>query len=139
MAGGLSRRGYDDYRPTDALIFRHLLRGPTAVGRLDEVLGASRQAARKVVEGLERRGFVTTDGDPADGRRLLVALTPAGAEYARAVVEVIGSLNQGLLRSVEPGDLASARRVLLAVVAGEGEDRSSTDGDPSSRGSSSRR
>jgi DNA-binding MarR family transcriptional regulator len=127
MAEGLSRRGYDDYRPTDAAVFRHLLRGPTAVGRLDEVLGASRQAARKVVEGLELRNYAITRRDPADGRRLIVLLTPAGEDYARAVVDVIGSLNRGLMRSVEPGDLAAARRVLLAVLAGEGNARSSTD------------
>ena len=125
MADGLSRRGYDDYRPTDAATFRHLLRGPTAVGRLDEVLGASRQAARKVVEGLELRHYATTERDPHDARRLMVVLTPAGEGYARAVVDVIESLNQGLTRSVEPGDLAAARRVLLVVLAGEGNARTS--------------
>ncbi len=120
MADGLSRRGYDDYRRTDAAVFRRLLRGPTAVGRLDEALGASRQAARKVVEGLEARKYVTTERDPADARRLIVVLTPAGEAYARAVVDVIESLNRDLMRIVEPGDLVAARRVLLAVLSGEG-------------------
>ncbi len=125
MADGLSRQGYDDYRPTDAATFRHLLHGPTAVGRLDEVLGASRQAARTVVEGLELRHYVTTERDPNDARRLIVVLTPAGEDYARAVVDVIQSLDQRLRRSVEPGDLAAARRVLLVVLAGNGNARSS--------------
>jgi DNA-binding MarR family transcriptional regulator len=120
MADGLSRRGYDDYRRTDAAVFRRLLRGPTAVGRLDEALGASRQAARKVVEGLEARKYVTTERDPADARRLIVVLTPTGEAYARAVVDVIESLNRDLMRIVEPGDLVAARRVLLAVLSGEG-------------------
>jgi DNA-binding MarR family transcriptional regulator len=127
MADGLSRRGYDDYRATDAAVFRRLLRGPTPVGRLDEALGASRQAARKVVEGLELRNYVTTGRDPTDGRRVMVALTPAGVDYARAVVDVIEALNSSLTRSVEPGDLAAARRVLLAVLAGIGNTRSSDD------------
>ena len=120
MTDGLSRRGYEDYRPTDAVVFRRLLRGPTAVGRLDEVLGASRQAARKVVEGLEVRNYVTTERDPADARRLIVVLTPAGEAYARAVVDVIESLNQGLMQSVSAEDLAAARVVLLAVLSREG-------------------
>jgi DNA-binding MarR family transcriptional regulator len=127
MADGLSRRGYDDYRPTDAAVFRRLLRGPTPVGRLDRALGASRQAARKVVEGLEARSYVTTGRDPADGRRVMVALTPAGEEYARAVVDVIEDLNSSLVRSVDPDDLAAARRVLLAVLAGVATTRSSDD------------
>jgi len=126
MAEGLSQLGYDDYRPTDAAVFRRLLRGPIAVGRLDEVLGASRQAARKVVEGLERRNHVTTERDPEDARRLIVSLTPVGESYAEAVVNVIESLNEGMVASVEPGDLAAARRVLLGVMAGEGDARPSS-------------
>jgi DNA-binding MarR family transcriptional regulator len=119
MADGLARRGYHDYRRSDAAVFRRLLRGPTAVGRLDEVLGASRQAARKIVEGLEQRRYVTTERDPDDARRLIVSLTPAGEAYARAVVDVIESLNRGLVGRVEPEDLAATRRVLLAVISGE--------------------
>jgi DNA-binding MarR family transcriptional regulator len=119
MAAGLLDKGYDNYRPTDAAVFRRLLRGPTTVGRLDGALGASRQAARKVVEGLEQRGLATTGRDPADGRRLIVSLTPAGRRYGGAVVEVIGDLNGHLGRVVQPADLAAARSVLLAVMAGE--------------------
>jgi MarR family transcriptional regulator, lower aerobic nicotinate degradation pathway regulator len=38
-----------------------------------------------VIDRLTKRGFTATTADPADGRRLLVALTPAGAAvYARA-------------------------------------------------------
>jgi DNA-binding MarR family transcriptional regulator len=119
MADGLERRGYGDYRPSDAVVFRRLLRGPTAVGRLDEVLGASRQAARKVVGGLEQRHYVTTERDPADARRLIVSLTKAGEAYARAVVEVIEALNLELTEQVDSEDLAAARSVLLAVISGE--------------------
>lgn len=122
MGSGLQRLGYDDYRPTDAVVFRRLLRGPLPVGRLDEVLGASRQAARKVVEGLERRNYVTTERDREDARRLLVSLTPEGASYAAAVVEVVDSVNDDLVAGVESSDLAAARRVLLAVIAGGVDD-----------------
>lgn len=57
------------------------------MGRLDDVLGVSRQAARKVVEGLEQRSYVTAERDPADARRLIVSLTQTGQAYALAVVE----------------------------------------------------
>jgi DNA-binding MarR family transcriptional regulator len=119
MADGLEARGYEDYRPTDAAVFRRLLRGPTAVGQLDEVLGVSRQAARKIVGGLEQRHYVTTGRDPADARRLMVSLTPAGGAYARAVVEVIEALNLELTEQVDPEDLSAARSVLLAVISGD--------------------
>ena len=96
-----------------------LLRGPTPVGRLVDVLGATRQAARKIVEGLERRGYVTTERDATDARRLIVSLTPAGEGYARAVVGVIEALNQEIAVRVPPDDLAAARRVLFEVMSGD--------------------
>jgi len=119
MANGLRQLGHEDYRPTDAAVFRRLMRGPIPVGRLDDVLGASRQAARKVVEGLERRGYASTERDPEDARRLIVSLTPAGESYAEAVVNVIESLNAGLVEKVEPGELAAAGKVLLTVMAAD--------------------
>ena len=122
MANSLRQLGYEDYRPTDAAVFRRLLRGPIPVGRLDEVLGASRQAARKVVEGLERRGYASTERDPEDARRLIVSLTPVGQSYAEAVVNVVESLNGELVANLKPGDLAAARKVLLTVMAADVSD-----------------
>ena len=123
MADGLEEHGYGDYRRTDAAVCRILLREPVAVGQLDKVLGASRQAARKVVTGLEQRGYVTTENDPTDGRRLIVSLTSFGQTYARAVVDVIETLNRHLVDDVTPDELAAARRVLHAVISREGTGR----------------
>ncbi len=117
MASALRERGYEDYRPSDAAIVRILLSRSVAVGQLDQALGASRQAARKVVTGLERRDYVTTGSDPLDGRRLIISLTPRGDAYARAVVEVIHTLNRRLAEQVAHDDLASARHVLHAAIS----------------------
>ena len=128
MADGLRAKGYDDYRPSDAAVFRRLLAGPVAVGGLGEVLGVSRQAARKVVEGLEQRSYVSIERDPTDGRRLIVALTPDGKAYAKAVVDVINTLNKSITKQVAPDQLATARAVLLTVISSEasGKDRGRT-------------
>ncbi len=119
MADGVRRRGYDDYRASDAAACRRLLRGPIPVGRLAEGQGVSRQAARKIVEGLEQRNYVRTERDTGDARRLNVVLTPAGEAYAQSVVEVIDALNRTLTERVDPDALVAAREVLLAVLAGE--------------------
>ena len=117
MADRVARFGHDDYRRSDAIVLRHLLRGPASVGQLGAVMGVTRQAARKVVGGLEERGYATTARDEFDGRRLKVVLTPAGAAYGRDVVEVVGALNRALGRRVDPGRLDAAREVLQEVVA----------------------
>lgn len=120
MASRLAARGYRDYRRSDALVMRLLLRrGPAPLNHLADRLGVTRQAARKVVDGLEGRGFVAESRDPDDRRVVSVELTPAGADYAAAVVAVVRRLNDELRRDADPGDLAAARRVLRAVLERE--------------------
>ena len=116
MARRLADLGYDDYRRTDAAVMRLLLGGPLPVGRLGMPLGVTRQAARKVADGLEQRGFAITGRDHRDARQLNVILTPAGRDYARAIVIVIGELNREVARRTDPAQLAAADAVLRAVL-----------------------
>jgi DNA-binding MarR family transcriptional regulator len=116
MATRLAEQGYTDYRRTDALAVRLLRRGPLPVGRLGTALGVTRQAARKVAEGLRQRGFAATERDPQDSRQLNVSLTPAGEAYARAVIAVIEELNHEVSSRTDPADLAAADTVLRAVL-----------------------
>jgi len=117
MSGRLAQAGYPDYRRSDAAAIRLLLRrGPVPVGQLGAVLGVTRQAARKVADGLVRRGFAVTRRDPDDTRQLNVMLTPAGEEYAHAVVAVIDQLNREVRGRVDPAELAAADAVLRASL-----------------------
>jgi len=119
MAARLEQLGYRDYRRSDAAVMRLLRRGPVPVGRLGSVLGVSRQAARKVVDGLARRDYALTERDLHDSRRLNVVLTPTGEAYARAVVEVMAAINHELTEKVDPAQLAAAEEVLRAAISGE--------------------
>ena len=77
MTSRLEGLGYAGYRRSDAAALRMLWRGPLPVGRLGAVLGVTRQAARKVADGLEQRGYATTERDSRDTRQLNVTLTHA--------------------------------------------------------------
>ncbi len=116
MAHQLALRGYPDYRISDAASMRLLLSGPVPVGGLGEVLGVTRQAARKVAHHLEQRGLATTESDPADARRVNVVLTDAGRAYALTLVGVIAALNRGLAERVEMDQLLAADAVLRTSV-----------------------
>ena len=119
MADGLAARGYTEYRRTDALVVRQLQRGPMSIGRLGGALGVTRQAARKVADGLERRGFATLTRDEVDTRQVNVELTREGEVYANAVTAVVERLNRAVTKKVDPADLAAADAVLRAVLADE--------------------
>ena len=119
MAAGLAAAGYPVYRGSDAAAVRLLRRGPLPVGRLGDALGVTRQAARKVVTGLEQRGFAAVQQDERDARQRNVALTSDGEAYAEAVSAVIDSLNRDLARRVDADQLAAADDVLRAVLVDE--------------------
>ena len=119
MAERLARLGYADYRRSDAMALRMLYRGPVSVGRLGTELGVTRQAARKVIDGLEQRDFARTERDVQDSRVHNVILTSAGAAYARAISDVIYALNREFCERVDPAQLAAADTVLRAVIEGD--------------------
>jgi DNA-binding MarR family transcriptional regulator len=119
MATELEARGFPQYRLSDAASVRFLLVSPRRVGELGELLGVTRQAARKIASNLEGRGYATIAPDPNDARKLDVVLTEAGRAYGRAIVKVIASLNRGVSLRVGPDQLRGADAVLRAVIDGE--------------------
>jgi DNA-binding MarR family transcriptional regulator len=116
MASRLADLGYADYRRSDAAAVRLLRRGPAPVGQLGAALGVSRQAARKVADGLQQRGYATIQRDPDDARQVNVALTVAGQAYARAVVVVIEQLNGEVIGRAGHTELIAADVVLRAAM-----------------------
>ena len=112
----LERLGYAGFRRGDSAAMRALVRGPLPVGRLGAGLGVTRQAARKIADALEQRGYATTERDSRDTRQLNVTLTPAGRDYGRAVIAVTEELNREVAGRVSPAQLAAADAVLRAAL-----------------------
>lgn len=93
LSAGVRALGYLEYRRSGALALRLLGREPMAIGALGDALGVTRQAARKVADGLQRRGFARATRDTADARQVNLSLTPQGEAYADAVQVLIERLN----------------------------------------------
>lgn len=119
MREGVADLGYHDYRRSDAAVIRALARAPLTIAGVGATLGVTRQAARKVVDGLEARGLVTVAPDESDGRAVSIRLSERGEAYARAVVDVIERLNGELASRVGPEQLRAADSVLRAVLQDE--------------------
>jgi DNA-binding MarR family transcriptional regulator len=119
MAREMDARGYPGYKISDAATVRTLLAGAAPVGAFAGALGVSRQAARKVARGLERRGYATAERDASDARRVNISLTPRGVAYARAVTAVIRQLNLELADAVTAEQLAAVDAVLRAALENE--------------------
>ena len=123
MRAGLEQRGHPGYRRSDAGAVRLLAAGPLTPGTLGERLGITRQAARKLIDALEQRGYARTESDRHDRRRVNATLTPAGEAYARAISAVVDQLNRELAARVDGSDLTAADRVLRAALDPAGAQR----------------
>lgn len=119
MEAELARLGFPDYRRSDAVLLRLLLRGPRPVGRIGLALGVTRQAARKLVTGLERRGYAQTATSERDARQLQVSLTARGEAFAHAIVDAVETLNARTAARVDAAQLVAADTVLRAVLPDE--------------------
>jgi DNA-binding MarR family transcriptional regulator len=116
MTSRLERLGYAGYRRGDSAVMAMLSRDTLPVGRLGAALGVTRQAARKIADALEQRGYATTERDSRDSRQLNVTLTQLGRDYAVAVAAIVEELNREVAGRVSPDQLAVADSVLRAAL-----------------------
>ncbi|MFL5792169.1 MAG: MarR family winged helix-turn-helix transcriptional regulator [Actinomycetota bacterium] len=84
--------------------------GPLAIGALAAAEGVAAPTMTRLVDGLERDGFVRRRRDPADARGVLVEATTAGRRtLARGRAQRVQTLATGLA-SLTADELAAIRR-----------------------------
>lgn len=86
-----------------------------------DAVGISRPTATGVLRTLEGRGWVTRRRDPADGRSVLVSLTPAGRDKIGELFPRFNAEEAAVasaLTGEEQDQLAAVLRALLRAVSG---------------------
>lgn len=84
----LADAGWHDIPPATGYVLLATRAGPTTGGEIAQLMRTSKQAASKLLEALERRGFVERGATGGDGRMKAVVLTDQGRALL-AVVEDI--------------------------------------------------
>ncbi len=69
----------------------------------------------RIVSGLERRGYVRREPDPADRRRVSVRITPRGRELVAATTPLAARTRDRLHEGLEAAELATLRRALRRI------------------------
>jgi DNA-binding MarR family transcriptional regulator len=88
----LARRGYPGHRPLHDFALHAIVSGADNAAELGRRLSLSKQAAAKIIDVLEERGYVERQPDPEDKRRKRLRVTPRGSDLMRegeAVFEVL--------------------------------------------------
>jgi DNA-binding MarR family transcriptional regulator len=88
----LARRGHPHVRPAHGFALQAIGRDGATASELGVLLGVSKQAAGKTVDGLASLEYVERTADPADARRRTVVVTESGREVLRLSAEIFERL-----------------------------------------------
>jgi DNA-binding MarR family transcriptional regulator len=88
----LADRGWHDIPPATGYVLLATRDGPTTGGEIAQLMRTSKQAASKLLEGMERRGFIERGGTGGDGRMKSVVLTGQGRDLLAAVEDIYAEL-----------------------------------------------
>jgi DNA-binding MarR family transcriptional regulator len=94
-----------------------LTEGPMSLSGLAEATGVDAPYATLIVDSLEERGLVERQPDPADRRRKLVSLTPAGRDAVARVLRIQLEPPPGF-GSLSAAELDTLEQLLWRIMAG---------------------
>ena len=112
----LADRGWTDVRPAFGFLLLALRNGSVSMRDLTAVLGTTKQAVSKLVDGLVAAGYADRSGDRGDARVKRVGLTTRGRELLVAVEQIYAELEAGWVSVLGEGHLDSLRGDLETVV-----------------------
>lgn len=126
-AGGATSRRPDAVAgiPTQAgPISSHVIRaaihiygnGPQTIGQLATGLGVSQGWASRVVDEMERAGYVARERDPEDRRVVRVSLVPAAVERVEMAYRWRGDAVEAALEGMTPAERAAVASFLRRFV-----------------------
>jgi DNA-binding MarR family transcriptional regulator len=108
---GAGSRGYD-YRLLAALQEF----GPASQATLGRRTGMDRSDVAAVLNDLAGRGLAERSADPADGRRNVITITPAGTAHLRRLDELLADVQDELLAPLAPAERQQLISLLTRVL-----------------------
>jgi DNA-binding MarR family transcriptional regulator len=118
LAAAVREAGIDDMRPPFGFVIRALAEAPLELTALAERLGVTKQAAIKVVDEMEARGFLTRAPHPTDRRAKRLTLTDRGHAVRAAAVAESHRMEAELRAALGDADVDAFRRVMETFGGG---------------------
>ncbi|MFC5496533.1 MarR family winged helix-turn-helix transcriptional regulator [Caenimonas terrae] len=91
---------------------------PLTVSQLAHEVLSKQPTVTKLVRRMGEQGWLELRGDPADQRRTLVCVTPAGRRLVRPLVDKARDHEAKLLRSLGASEKAALRKLLHKLTQG---------------------
>jgi len=90
--------------------------GPASQARLGRRTGMDRSDVVAAVNELVGRSLADRSPDPADGRRNIITITPAGTAHLRRLEELLGDVQNELLAPLSPAERQQLICLLTRVL-----------------------
>jgi DNA-binding MarR family transcriptional regulator len=94
--------------------------GPASQARLGGRAGVDRSDVVAALNDLAARGMVERTPDPADRRRNIVTITPAGRAHLRRLDRLLAGVQDELLAPLSPAERAQLVRLLTRILEHHG-------------------
>jgi len=116
LGGAVERAGVDDMRSSFGFVIRALSERDRTLTEVAELLAVTKQAAIKVIDEMETRGFVERRPDPSDRRAKVLSLTDKGRRVRRAALAASRRMESELRRDLGDADVDALRAALLRFL-----------------------
>jgi DNA-binding MarR family transcriptional regulator len=114
---GLAEAGYDDLHPRHGAVLAFLDEDGIRATELARLSGRHKQIVGRLVDELEKLGYVERRPDPADRRAKLIFPTERGLDQLRLGDQIIADIEARHASEVGARTYAQFRDVLRGVVA----------------------
>lgn len=112
----LATRGFDDVRVNHGFVLLAARDGGIRNAEIAALLGVTKQAASKLVDGMQSAGYVERAADPTDERAKLVVLTRRGVALLGVVEETYAELEADWAALLDRERLEALRADLTTVL-----------------------
>jgi DNA-binding MarR family transcriptional regulator len=121
LNAAVAAAGIDDMRTPYGFVIRALGRSPLGLTELADSLGVTKQAAIKVVDEMEARGFLVREPHPRDRRAKVLVLTEKGLAVRAAALAESRKMERELRRELGDADVDAMRRALVRFAERHGD------------------
>jgi DNA-binding MarR family transcriptional regulator len=118
LNAAVRQAGIEDMRAPFGFVIRALADTPLELTALAERLGVTKQAAIKVVDEMEARGFLTREPHPTDRRAKRLTLTDRGHAVRAAALAESHRVEAELRAALGDADVDAFRRVMTTFGGG---------------------
>lgn len=117
----LSELGFGDIRPVHGFMFKCMIPSGATGMELAEYLGITKQAVSKMVDYLEKSGYVVRKPHPTDKRGKIIVLTEQGWSVVKEKEKILNDIEENWIKNIGTKRMQMLKEDLTKSIYNENE------------------